>query len=86
MITANDLKTRGVSAFATALKSEGEAVISIRGKPRFVVVDIARYERLQDAEIHAAWQEARAAVRKGQYVVETAAKHEARLRRSLKVK
>ena len=77
-ITANDLKTRGVSALEAALGKDDEAVISVRGKPRFVVMDIAHYEQLREAEIFAAWQEARAAETRGDTVIETAEEHIAR--------
>lgn len=80
-ITANDLKTRGVSALETALGEDDEAVISVRGKPRFVVMDIEHYERLREAEIFAAWQEARAAEAGGDYVTETAEEHITRLQK-----
>lgn len=80
-ITANDLKTRGVSALETALDNENEAVISVRGKPRFVVMDVAHYERLREAEIFSAWQEARAAKAQGNYVIETAEEHITRLQK-----
>jgi prevent-host-death family protein len=64
-ITANDLKFKGVFALETALEDQDEAIISVRGKPRFVVMDIEHYERLREAEIHSAWQEAREAIRSG---------------------
>ena len=80
-ITANDLKTRGVTALETALDHVDEAVISVCGKPRYVVMDIAHYERLREAEIYAAWQESRAAVTRGDYVIETAEEHIARLQK-----
>ena len=44
-------------------------------------MDVDRYEQLREAEIHAAWQEARAAVESGDYVAETAEEHIARLKR-----
>ena len=78
-ITANDLKTKGISALESALERDTEAVISVRGRPRFVVMDIAHFERLREAEIYAAWKEARAAESRGEYVVETAEEHIARL-------
>jgi len=80
-ITANDLKTRGVSALETALIDDDQAVISVRGKPRFVVMDITHYERLREAEIYAAWQESRAAEARGDYLTETAEEHIARLQK-----
>ena len=80
-ITANDLKIKGVGALEAALEGEDEAVISVRGKPRYVVMDVDRYEQLREAEIHAAWEEARAALEKDDYVAETAEEHIARLKR-----
>jgi|APFre7841882590_1041340.scaffolds.fasta_scaffold60041_2 prevent-host-death family protein len=82
-ITANDLKSRGVSVLEAALENQDEAVISVRGKPRFVVMDIEHYERLREAEIHSAWQEARAAISQGDYVEAAAEEHIARLQKAL---
>ena len=65
----------------SALEQDSEAVISVRGKPRYVVMDIAQYERLREAEIFAAWKEARIAESRGEYVVESAEVHIARLER-----
>jgi len=79
VITANDLKTQGVSAIEKALEGGDETTISVRGKPRFVVMDIAHYDRLREAEIYAAWQEARAAVAAGDFVAESAEEHIARV-------
>lgn len=78
-LTANDLKTKGVSALETALHEQTEVVISVRGKPQFVVMGIDHYERLREAEIVNAWQEARAAEARGDYALETAEEHIARL-------
>ncbi len=83
IITANDLKTKGVAALDKVLADETEAVISVRGKPRYVVISIEQYERLREGEIYAAWQEAREAVARNDYVVETAEEHIARLRQEL---
>ena len=82
-ITANELKTRGISAVESALNEDSEAIISVRDKPRYVVIPIEQYERLREAEIYSAWQEARAAEARGEYRVETAAKHISRLRKTL---
>ena len=37
-ITANELKTKGISAIESQLKQYPEAIISVRGKQRFVVM------------------------------------------------
>ncbi len=80
-ITANELKTWGISAVESALNEDSEAIISVRGKPRYVVMPLEQYERLREAEIYSAWQEVRAAEARGEYRVETAAKHISRLRK-----
>ena len=80
-LTANDLKIRGVSALEKALGDDNEVMISVRGQPRYVVMSLEHYERLREAEIAAAWQEAKTAETSGDYIVETASEHIARLQR-----
>ncbi len=46
-LTANDLKTKGISAIEAALADRPEAIVSVRGKDRFVVMDIAQYHYLR---------------------------------------
>ena len=59
-LTANDLKTRGVSDIERLLQDAQEVVISVRDEPRDVVMDIARYDLLRECEVAAAWAQARA--------------------------
>ena len=42
-INANDLKTKGVAAIEAVLAEHAEAIVSVRGKDRFVVMDRAHY-------------------------------------------
>ena len=44
VVTANDLKTKGISDIERALQDAQEVVISVRGKPRYVVMDITHYD------------------------------------------
>lgn len=53
-IMANDLKTRGVSILDEALKLEDEAIISVRGKSKYVVMDLEHYNYLRECELEAA--------------------------------
>ena len=64
-IMANDLKVSGVRAIASALADDYEAVISVRGKRSFVVMDMTRYQQVREAELDAALLEARADVKAG---------------------
>jgi len=85
-VTANDLKTKGVSALEEVLATADEAIISVRGKPCYVAVRVEDYDRLREAEIHAAWQDARADVAAGRYVKETADEHMAGVDKKLRQK
>lgn len=78
-LTANDLKTRGVAAIEESLAHQPEAVISVRGKDRFVVMEVAQYHYLRECELDAALAQSQADVAAGRYVVESAQQHIARL-------
>lgn len=79
VVTANDLKTRGISDIERLLKDAQEVVISVRGKPRYVVIDIDHYDYLRECELTAAWRQAREDLAAGRYKRETADKHMARI-------
>ncbi|HEU4708857.1 MAG TPA: type II toxin-antitoxin system Phd/YefM family antitoxin [Methylophilaceae bacterium] len=78
-ISANDLKTKGVAAIETSLEQQSEAVISVRGKERFVVMEMAQYHYLRECELEAALAEARADLAAGRFVKESPEAHVARL-------
>lgn len=83
IITANDLKTKGISDIERILQNAQEVVISVRGKPRYVVMDIAHYEFLRECEIAATWAQAREDVAAGRYRQESADEHMAKCAESL---
>lgn len=74
-ITANSLKTQGVSAIAEALAEAPEVMVSVRGQDRFVVMDIEHYHYLRECELAAALAESRADLAAGRFVVESAEAH-----------
>lgn len=78
-LNANDLKTRGVVAIESALKQSPEAIVSVRGKERFVVMDLAHYQHLRECELEAALAQAKADVASGRAIKESAKDHVARL-------
>jgi len=78
-LTANELKTRGVSAIEEALKNETEAVVSVRGERRYVVMDMTQYTHLRECELEAALAESRADRDAGRFVRESADEHVERL-------
>jgi hypothetical protein len=74
-ITANDLKTKGMSVVEAALQQDGEAVITVRGERKYVVLDFTTYNKLREYQLDIALQEARNDVAKGNYKTEGADKH-----------
>jgi len=78
-LNANDLKVRGVAAIEEALNGQSEAIISVRGTQRYVVMDMAHYHYLRECELEAALVQSRADIAAGRFVQETAAEHAARL-------
>ncbi len=79
-ISANDLKTKGVAAIEAMLAHQPEAVISVRGKERFVVMDMNQYHYLRECELEAALAQTRADLAEGRFVKESAEEHLARLK------
>src|SRR5690554_4131294 len=74
-MTANELKTKGVSAVEARLKVDEEVIISVRGQDRYVVMDVEKYAKLREYELAVALQEARADVEAGRYTTESVAGH-----------
>ena len=78
-LSANDLKTKGIAAIEAALAEGPEAIISVRGKDRFVVMDLSHYHYLRTCELEAALAETRADLAAGRYVAESPEAHLARV-------
>lgn len=78
-ISANELKTQGISAIAEALANAPEAMVSVRGKDRFVVMDIEHYHCLRECELTAALAESQGDITAGRFVKESVDAHMERL-------
>ena len=78
-ISANDIKTKGIAAIEAALCGASEAIVSVRGKDRFVVMDIAHYHYLRECELDAALAQTQADLANGRFVQESPEAHLARL-------
>lgn len=65
LLTANDLKTRGVAAIEALLAHQPKAMISVRGKDKYVVMDLAHYHHLRECELDAALAQSRSDVEAG---------------------
>jgi hypothetical protein len=80
VLTANELKTKGISAVEACLQMADEAIISVRGKDKYVVMDMAKYNAFREYELDVALQEAKADIKNGHVVKETAQQHIQRMK------
>jgi PHD/YefM family antitoxin component YafN of YafNO toxin-antitoxin module len=85
IISANEVKKRGVSIFEELLKKFDEIVITFRGKKRYVVMDIDRYNELREKELELAYKEVMEDYKKGEYKEVDAKEHIQNIKRELNV-
>lgn len=78
-ISANDLKTKGIAAIESALGDSQEAIVSVRGKDKFVVMEIAHYHYLRECELDAALAQTQADLAAGRFAKKSPEAHLARL-------
>jgi PHD/YefM family antitoxin component YafN of YafNO toxin-antitoxin module len=75
VIPANDLKTKGVSIIESMLETLDEVLISIRGKNKYVVVDMNRYNYLRECELEKALRDTEEDLKNGRSRVLTSSQH-----------
>ena len=78
-ITANELKTKGVPSIEKHLADAPEAVISVRGKERYVVMSVEHYREMREIELEAAWMRVKVDLEAGRYHKESVKEHLARI-------
>ena len=81
IITANELKTKGVSVLNEETSDGNEVIVTVRGKNRYVVVPIEKYNYLRECELEAALQEAKRDIEEGRFIKESVEKHVKRITR-----
>ena len=74
-ITANEVKTNGVSIFGKMLDKSDELIISVRGKDKFVVIDIERYKEFRANELDIAYMKAMKEIEEGKFKTQSADEH-----------
>jgi prevent-host-death family protein len=80
-ITANELKTKGVSILNDETADGTEVIITVRGKNKFVVLPIEKYNYLRECELEAALLESKRDIKEGKFVKESVEKHIKRISR-----
>ena len=74
-ISANEVKTKGVSIFSNLLDKFDELIINVRGKDKYVVLDIQRYNELRANELDLAYLQTLQDVKDKNYKIQTAKEH-----------
>lgn len=74
-ITANEVKKNGVSIFGKMLEKFDELIINVRGKDKFVVIDIERYKEFRAYELDISYMKAMQDIKEGKFKTQTADEH-----------
>jgi hypothetical protein len=75
LITANELKTKGLSALNRATIDGNEAIITVRGKNKYVIIPFERYNYLRECELQSALEESIKDMDNDKYIEETVENH-----------
>jgi PHD/YefM family antitoxin component YafN of YafNO toxin-antitoxin module len=79
-VSAGDLKKKGISLLDDLVGEQEGAIITVRGKSKYVVIDMNAYNRFREYELDAALAETKKDLAEGNYVEESAADHIKRIR------
>ena len=80
-ITANEIKTKGIVSIDAVLREQEEAIISVRGKDRYVVMNMKTYSRLRVCELEAALYQTRREIAEGKGIKENVDEHIVRIQK-----
>lgn len=67
IINATDLKIKGIGAIEAALLNDTRAIVAVRGQPSYVIMPMAEYGELREAELLHALAQAKADIAAGNY-------------------
>ena len=69
-LSGQDLKTKGVTGIAAALKQHEECLITVHGRPRYVVMPIAHLEYYRERDLELASLEVKKDIDQGNYTTD----------------
>jgi prevent-host-death family protein len=78
-ITANELKVKGITVIDDVTSNGFEAIITVRGKQKYVVMTMDEYNKLREYELEAAITESEIDIKKGIFKKGTVEDHIQRL-------
>lgn len=70
IVSANDIKTKGVTLLDKLFESVTEVIINVRGKNKYVVIDIERYKQLRTLELDHLYDETMKEIKEGNYTTD----------------
>lgn len=74
-VTANELKTKGIS-IADDLAAQGlETIVTVRGEAKYVILPTKQYYELKEHELAAALMESEQDLKKGKYREDSVESH-----------
>lgn len=73
VVMANEVKTKGVSLFDKLFEKAEEIIINVRGKNKYVVIDIERFQELRAMELDRAYVQAMADIKAGRFTTDVEA-------------
>ena len=83
IVSANDIKTKGVSLLDKLFESAREVIINVRGKNKYVVIDIERYKNLRTLELDRLYDETMQEIKEGRFKTQSVEEHLNELRDAL---
>jgi hypothetical protein len=75
LIAANELKIKGLAALNRATANGNEAIITVRGKNKYVVLSFERYSYLRECELESALEESKRDLKNGKFIEESVENH-----------
>jgi prevent-host-death family protein len=79
-VSAGELKRKGISLLDDVVSEQGEAIITVRGKNKYVVLDMNAYNRFREFELEAALIETKKDLAEGNFIEESVEDHIKRVR------
>lgn len=79
LISASEIKTKGISMIEKLILKYSEIFITVRGKKKFVILPVEKYEELKEAELEKLIKQAEEDYKAGKVIKESADEHFKRL-------
>ena len=83
IVSANDIKTKGVTLLDKLFEKASEVITNVRGKNKYVVIDIERYKQLRELELDRLYEETMQEIKEGRFKTQSVEEHLSELQGAL---